>query len=387
MLLNDFKEYIVESKKHYENIPDDFNAKEYVELNEDLKNITELEAKNHYEFHGYKENRKYKYQQIDLNFNVYVYCCGKSGSSTLSKTFNKNGYKSLHIHGKINYLYHNKVSKINNNIFDVIEQSMLNNEKIYIIDSYRNPIERKISSFFETYEENNKQFDYITNQIDKKIFFIENNVSINEVFDYFNIPHFTTFDFEKKYNILFYKNITFIKLRFEDINEWGNILSTIFNKPIIIYNDNISENKLYANEYKIIKNEYKIPDFMIDEIKNNIEFKIYNTLETQEKYLKYWIKRSKIYKYENTPNDFNAKHYTELNEDLKNMTELEAKNHYEFYGYKENRKYKYKHVPDDFNSKTYIELNKDLNHMTELQAKNHYEIFGYKENRIYKYSR
>ena len=363
-------------------LPIDFNSKTHIELNEDLKDLTELKVKKT------DKCRKYKYQQIDLNFNVYVYCCGKSGSSTLYTTFNKNGYKAFKVHGKLNYIYNNcPESKINNNVFDVIEQSMLNNENIYIIDSYRNPIERKISSFFQNYKENNNQIDYITSQIDKQIFLSENNVSINEVFDYFNIPHFTTFDFEKKYNILFYKNITFIKLRFEDINEWGNILSSIFNKPIIMYNDNISENKSYANEIKIIKNEYKIPDYMIDEIKNNTEFKIYNTIESQEKYLEYWSKRTKLYKYKykNIPNDFNAKSYIELNEDLKHITELQSKNHYEFCGYKENRKYKYENIPDDFNPKAYIKLNEDLNHMTELQSKNHYENEGYKENRKYSY--
>jgi hypothetical protein len=55
--------YTENRKYKYENIPEDFNAKEYVELNEDLKNLkfTELEGKVHYEYDGYKENRKYKY--------------------------------------------------------------------------------------------------------------------------------------------------------------------------------------------------------------------------------------------------------------------------------------------------------------------------------------
>ena len=367
------------------NVPDDFNAKEYIELNEDLKHMTEIEAKNHYEYHGYKEHRKYNYQMLDLNFNVYVYCCRKSGSSTLFKTFNKNGYNSLHTHSKDYYIYSCIESLKNNNLFNVIENSMSNNEKVYIIDSYRNPIERKISSFFQHYEEENKSIDYITNQLNEQLYYLENYHSINEIFDYFNIEHFTSFDFEKKYNIKFYKNITFIKLRFEDINEWGNLLSCIFNKQIIIYNDNLSENKSYAKEIKIIKNEYKIPDFMIDEIKNNIEFKIYNTLESQQKYLEYWTKKSKIYTYKNLPEDFNPKDYVELNEDLKHMTEIKTKIHYENNGYKENRKYKYENIPDDFSAKEYIELNKDLKHMNELQAKIHYENEGYKENRKYKY--
>jgi hypothetical protein len=370
----------------YENVPDDFNPKEYIKLNRDLNHMTELEAKIHYVKYGYSEKRKYNYLKLDLNFNVYVYCSPKTGGSTLNNTFNKNGYKSLHLHGNKNYMCDCIESNNNNNIFDVIEQSMLNNENIYIIDSYRNPIEQKISSFFQNYTEYNKQIDYIIKQIDKCIFSIDNYVSINEVFDHFNIPYFTSFDFEKKYNILYYKNITFIKLIFEDINEWGNILSTIFNKPITIYNDNMSENKLYNNEYKIIKNEYKIPQYMINEIKNNAEFKIYNSFESQQKYLNYWTNKSTIYKYKNVPDDFNSKEYIDLNEDLKGFTELHAKNHYENEGYKENRKYKYDNLPDDFNSKEYIELNGDLNHMTELEAKIHYVKYGCSEKRIYSHN-
>ena len=111
-----------------------------------------------------------------------------------------------------------------------------------------------------------------------------------------------------------------------------------------MYDSNISENKSYANEMKIIKNEYKIPDYMIDEIKNNTEFKIYNTLESQQKYLEYWTKKSKIYKYENIPDDFNPKDYIELNEDLHNLTKLQSKKHYENIGYTENRRYKYENI-------------------------------------------
>ena len=275
------------------NIPDDFEAKIYITLHHGLSHLNELEAKSHYENYGFNENRIYKYSQVNLNFNVYIYCCGKSGSSTLNATFIKNGYNSSHLHSKQCWTDDCIGGKINPNIFEVIEESMKNNENVYIIDSYRLPIERKISSFFQNFKDPNKDIDYITNQIDQKIYTLENYVSINEVLDYFDIPRFTTFDFEKKYNLIQHKNVTIIKLRFEDIDEWGTILSSIFNKDIKMYDANISENKAYYNEYKIIKNEYHIPDFMIDVIKNDTEFKIYNTLEAQQKYIVYWTTRCK----------------------------------------------------------------------------------------------
>jgi hypothetical protein len=329
------------------NVPNDFISKIYIELNDDLNNLTELQAKTHYEYEGYNENRKYKYSQIDLNYNVYVYCSGKSGSSTLTKTFIKNSYNTLHVHNSFDFKIHNIESKLNSNLFELIENSMKNHDNVYIIDVYRNPIERKISSFFQNYNDNNN-IDYITNKIDKFIYNAENYYSMHEIFNYFKLPNFDSFDFNNRYNILQYKNITFIKLRFEDINDWGYILTEIFKKSITIYNDNLSENKKYKDELNIIKKMYQIPEYMIQIIQNNKEFKIYNTIKSQQNYLDYWSKRTKIYKYENIPNDFIPKIYIELNEDFKDFTELQAKTHYENEGYNENRKYKYENIHDDF---------------------------------------
>ena len=55
------KQHLITNKKKYkyENIPLDFNPKDYIELNKDLQHMTEIEAKTHYEYQGYKENRKY----------------------------------------------------------------------------------------------------------------------------------------------------------------------------------------------------------------------------------------------------------------------------------------------------------------------------------------
>ena len=324
-------------------LPEDFDPKIYIELNNDLIKLSENEAKEHYKMQGYLEKRKYKYSQLNLNYSVYIYCNGKCGSSSLTSTFLKNGYNTLHLHGLNCYKSYCPQSKINPNIFDVIENSMKNNENVYIIDSYRTPIERRLSSFFQNYKEDNKSIDYITEQIDKQICFLENYEALNEVLYYFNLEPFTSFDFEKKYNLVKYKNLTIIKLRFKDINEWGSILSSIFKKNIIFYSDNISDNKNYYNEYNIIKNNYIISNQLLNIVANDKYFKIYNTLEEQQKYLEYWKLRSKDINliFNNTPEDFDSKSYIELNDDLKHMSEIEAIIHYENQGYLENRLYKY----------------------------------------------
>ena len=55
------------------NIPSDFDWQNYVNLNEDLKDMNELQAKNHYLMYGYKENRNYKRKlPSDFNWKTYV---------------------------------------------------------------------------------------------------------------------------------------------------------------------------------------------------------------------------------------------------------------------------------------------------------------------------
>jgi len=180
-------------------LPEDFDYKMYINLNHDLRYMSEIEAKKHYKTQGYLEERKYKSSQFDLNYSVYIFCNGKSGSSTLYTTFKKCGYNTLHLHGIKNYEAHAEYY-LNSNIFNVIENSMKNNENVYVIDSYRTPIERKISSFFQNYNNINKDIDYITQQIDKEIIKLENYEASDEILYHFKLDHFTMFDFKKKYN-------------------------------------------------------------------------------------------------------------------------------------------------------------------------------------------
>ena len=54
---------------YYKNIPDDFNPSTYIELNEDLKYMTEIEAINHYISYGCFEKRIYT-RKININENL-----------------------------------------------------------------------------------------------------------------------------------------------------------------------------------------------------------------------------------------------------------------------------------------------------------------------------
>lgn len=229
------------------------------------------------------------------NIKVFVFCGGKCGSSTLTATF-KQYYKTLHVHS--NEEFYNSSKQTKYSIYDVIEYNRKTQEKIYIIDSYRTPIERKISSFFNNINKHlpnykNHQLRSLVKYFNAGyIYNLEEYHSIDEIMNHYGLPTFETFDFEKGYNLLVHENIHFLKIKFNDINNWSTILSNIFNRPIKIQSDNVSELKEYNDLYNKFKEVYYLPNlYYKNYLPNDKNFKIYNTKEEQEAYYAKWAKR------------------------------------------------------------------------------------------------
>ena len=246
------------------------------------------------------------YKQFSFNYenkgykNVIVYCGGKCGGTTLANTFLKNGFYPLHMHysNSVGY-FSNKFDSNLNSIFKLITDSSKKFNKIYIIDSYRTPIERKISSFFQNihiHVENYKSspIKKLIDVFNKKLInCVEEYHSINEVLSYYKVPLFSKFDFKSSYNIAVQNNIVFIKILFKDIKNWDKILSDIFGKKIVMHSQNVTSDKKINELYVKFKEKYRVPKSYIDTVlKLDKEFKIYNTEEEQNKYIKYWTERS-----------------------------------------------------------------------------------------------
>ncbi len=226
--------------------------------------------------------------------NVFVYCGGKCASKTLIKTLSKN-FKTLHNHNKINFWRDYPIAKNKYSIFDVIDYNKKILNDIYIIDSYRTPIERKIASFFNNINlhlPNYKNMEIIdlinyfnSNMIEK----LEEYHPLDEVMEYYGLTPFEKFNFEKKYNYISKDNIHFIKLRYADIDIWNKILSEIFKINITIDSDNIGKQKGYAKQYKLFLDNYYLPENYYNNIlPKDIHFNIYNTKEEQIMYLNKW---------------------------------------------------------------------------------------------------
>ena len=217
---------------------------------------------------------------------------GKCGSSTLRETFIRNGFKCIKAHYKKDF-----IKQFNyDGLIDLINRSSKNKE-LYIIDSYRTPIERKISSFFESIPNHTPNYKNIPTKelIDtfnsRHLNTKEEYHSINPIMEEYGLTPFDTFDFKKKYLVKKKGNLIFVKLLFSNINNWGENLSEIFNKKIDIYNGNISKKKEYNTEYSKFKQMYKTKKSYINEIlKNDTQFKIFNTPEEQEIYINKYLK-------------------------------------------------------------------------------------------------
>lgn len=287
-------------------IPKDFSWMEYLQMNIDISK--ELKSKQRIEHHylnnGRTEKRMYKMSQLE-EVTHFVYSGRKSGSSTLNDSFlNLENTLSIQIHNNEDFLYKYGQCKFDS-IFDLIDNNSKLHKNIYIFDSYRTPIEKKISSFFEDIDK------YIPNYIECDISFLiayfnrkyifgkncsniytEDYEPLDEILEHYKLSPISKFDFEKNYTIIRHKNFVFVKLRFREINQWSEMISKILGRPISIKDKNKSENKIYYDVYNNFKKQYKIPKIYLEKLKKDPRFNTYNSKLERTNYIKEWSFKS-----------------------------------------------------------------------------------------------
>jgi hypothetical protein len=144
---------------------------------------------------------------------------------------------------------------------------------VYVINVYRSPIERKISSFFEkigAYHYNTTDQNINKYKVEKVIHRFNNIFPYIETGDHFmdkyNITIPSHFDYDQKYLLVKEYNITYITLRLKDSHQWGTILTNIFGFKIYIVKDYETINKPIKDLYNLFKRTYKIPINFLDDI-------------------------------------------------------------------------------------------------------------------------
>ena len=227
---------------------------------------------------------------------IFIYTPPKVGSTTLVTSLRVSlgkTYNVIHIHDEVMLSVLTGISNVKIN--DIISCLANNGKKVYVIDVYRTPIERKMSEFFEKispYHFNNSDENIskysikrISNRFNKLFPHLENG---DHYMDKYNIDNIVPFDFDKKYTIQQQNGISYIKLRLCDSHLWGDIISSILQTDIIIITDYKTESKGIGEIYAKFKREYKIPINFFEDIKECKYFNFYYNADERRNYLSIW---------------------------------------------------------------------------------------------------
>ena len=227
---------------------------------------------------------------------IFIYSKPKVGSTTLVtsiRLFASHIYNVIHIHDELMLKVLGKIENITINEIILFNKSI--GKEVYVIDVYRSPIERKISTFFEkidSYHFNNTCSEINNYDIHKLIF------RFNKIFEYigngdnfldvYNISVPERFDYEKKVVLLDNNGIKYIKLRLKDSDIWDTILSDILSVPIKIVKDYETSEKNINHAYQKFKKNYKIPSNFLDKISTCKYLQYYYSPEEIKEYIESW---------------------------------------------------------------------------------------------------
>ena len=231
---------------------------------------------------------------------LFVYSAPKVGSTSIVtslRIFGLENIDTIHIHDEemLQVLGHIKGITIN----ELILFNKYLGKDVYVINIYRNPIERKISSFFEkigSYHFNTTDQNVNKYNVEKVINRFNNIFPYIETSDHFidkyNITIPECFNYQQKYLLVKENDITYISLRLKDSVYWGTILTNIFGFNIRIVKDYESTNKPIKDIYNLFKQNYKIPINFLDEIINCKYLKYYYSSDELKEYYNEWNLKS-----------------------------------------------------------------------------------------------
>ena len=264
---------------------------------------------------------------------IFVYCPPKVGSTSLVSSirlFANEKFNVLHLHNEqiLKFLYDIDVS-----INDIIKYNSYLGKNIFVFDIYRNPIEKKISIFFEKLE----SLHFNSNSEMIETYPIEKLISrFNSIFpylgenDYFRNEYTIAcpekFDFDKKFLLVEKQKIKYIKLRLSDSSHyWSSILNTLLGIELKIIRDYETKEKRSKDIFQKFIENYKIPENLFELIKQDEQTTYYMNESDRTSYFNEWRKKttSSFNYYTNKQYDF----YLKISSENQNRSEVHA-DHY-----------------------------------------------------------
>ena len=247
-----------------------------------------------------------EYLKITCPKVVFVYTGLKVGSTSLVSSFRLFASKKINV-----FHFHNenmlpqKFKDAGVTINDLIHYcATVLDKKVYVIDVYRTPIEKKISTFFEraaVHHFNAPETVVATYPVNKLI------KRFNQVFPYIGTEDYLSECYGDKvrdkvsqefpngfppmqHHLAFDCGmVKYIKLRLMDSMHWGSILSTIFGMHIEVVTDYASDKKALGSLYVAFKREYKIPEAYLNFVKySDTQFAFYLSQKERAAYIAKW---------------------------------------------------------------------------------------------------
>jgi hypothetical protein len=216
---------------------------------------------------------------------------------------------------------------------DIIQYNNNMGKKVYVVDIFRTPIEHKMSSLFENID----TFHFNTTVDELKAYDIKKIITrFNNLFphlapsdhfkDKYNIVVPDKFDFGRKYILVEKDGVKYIKLRLKDSHHWREILREILNVDIFLVNDYETDSKAVKDVYSNFKNNYKIPNNLLENIKNSSSLSYYLNDEERNDYIQNWLRKSSDESYTPyTSDEYNL--YNKITLENHHMSEIQI-DHY-----------------------------------------------------------
>jgi hypothetical protein len=232
---------------------------------------------------------------------VFVYTVPKVGSTSIVSSlrlFASKTFAIIHIHDEIMLKVLTHIDNISIN--DIILFNKNLGKEVYVINVYRSPIERKISTFFEKispHHFNNIEIDINSYNVNKVINRFNNifpwlGEDGDHLLDVYGINVPDHFDYENKYMVVKENDITYISLRLCDSDKWGKILTNIFRTEIRIIKDYESSKKTIKDLYESFKQNYRIPINLLNDVMKDKYLSYYYSSDELTIYYNQWLNKS-----------------------------------------------------------------------------------------------
>jgi len=269
---------------------------------------------------------------------IFVYCPPKVGSTSLVSSLRLSAthlFKIFHIHDETMLHILTGISGVS--IQEIIDYNSSLGRNVYVIDIYREPLERKMSEYFgklAAYHFNTSignvkkyhmkrlvtRFNQIFPHIAHRDYFYEKNTELTSP------PNFT-FNFNTGYIVQKQENITYLKIRLRDSAEWGRILKEVLGAEITIIKDYQRDNLALGDVYKAFKAGYRVPSNFIAHMQADPHFKFYLSPTEQAEYVSKLTGRS--------TDDFSAfsvsdyKVYSTISDENQSVRDIEADHYFD----------------------------------------------------------